>query len=220
MKTKLFFFAIMAGLCLMAGCSKENKNNDVVPKEDDGNNEIREVFDLAMSSIGKRVSDVNSLLAAANYEFEGDTDDGLNYVKQDGKVRIYLVLWHGSDGVIFSSGVNLSSESSYSYIGDDDKFVQFVYSLGEKPSLPSGDKAGFADFWFVTDNGNVYEGESWSELKSCFAEIGNAYVEAEMSWRSDKDSEDCAQEIFIERESEPDEEEIDIQIIDLTFYKE
>lgn len=34
MKTKLFFFALMAGLCLMAGCSKENKDNNVTPQRD------------------------------------------------------------------------------------------------------------------------------------------------------------------------------------------
>lgn len=219
MKTKFFLFAIMAGLCLMVGCSKENMNNNVAPQGAEGNNEIKVVYDLAMSVIGKREAEARSLLAAANYEFEGDRDDGLQYVKQDGKVRIYLVLWHGSDGVVHSSVVNLSSESSSSYIGDDNKFMQFVYSIGEKPSLPSGNKAKFSGFYFEFSNGSEYEGESWSELKSCFAEIGNAYIEAEMAWTSDKDSEDAPQQIFIERESEPDEEEIEFQIVDLSYYR-
>lgn len=220
MKTKLFFFALMAGLCLMAGCSKENKNN-VTPQEEYDGNEMKAVFDLAMSSVGKRGADVKSMLASAGYEFYGeDMDEGLQYVRQDGTVSINLTLWYGSDGVVFSSVASLSSESSSSYIGDDNKFMQFVYSIGENPSLPSGSKARFAGFWFGSDEGYEYSGESWSDLKSCFEQMCSIYNEAEMSWSSNKDDEDSPQQIWMERESELDEEEIEFQIVDFTYYKE
>lgn len=65
-------------------------------------------------------------------------NESLTFVKNDDKVRIALELWYGSDGVISSSTVNMLSEFSSSYIGDDDKFMQFIYSIGENPTFPSG----------------------------------------------------------------------------------